>query len=54
MKGSQTDPECGLSRATLRALGPQDIDLEKFALYDVLEDEELRSGSYSPIDSISQ
>ena len=37
-------PQCGFSRATIQILGMQGVDPEKFTSYNVLEDEELRSG----------
>lgn len=35
---------CGFSRATINLLGQVGVDPEKFAAYNVLEDQELRDG----------
>ncbi|KAG7662347.1 GRX5 [[Candida] subhashii] len=42
MKGTPEFPQCGFSRATIQTLGQQGVDPEKFAAYNVLEDQELR------------
>ncbi|KAF8427791.1 thioredoxin-like protein [Tirmania nivea] len=44
MKGTPEMPQCGFSRATVQILGLQGVDPKKFAAFNVLEDEELRSG----------
>ena len=44
MKGTPETPQCGFSRATIQVLGLQGVDPAKFAAFNVLEDEELRSG----------
>lgn len=44
MKGTPETPQCGFSRATVQILGLQGVDPNKFAAFNVLEDEELRSG----------
>src|SRR5271154_4981455 len=44
MKGTPGAPQCGFSRATVQILGLQGVDPKKFASYNVLEDNELRSG----------
>ncbi|KAK9381425.1 thioredoxin-like protein [Kockiozyma suomiensis] len=44
MKGTPEFPQCGFSRATIQILGLQGLDPEKFAAFNVLEDDELRSG----------
>ena len=38
-------PQCGFSRASIQILGLQGVDPKKFSAYNVLEDEELRSGT---------
>jgi monothiol glutaredoxin len=50
MKGTPETPQCWFSRATIQILGVEGVDPEKFTAYNVLEDEELRSGmqSYPP------
>jgi hypothetical protein len=45
MKGTPETPQCGFSRATIQILGVEGVDPEKFTAYNVLEDEELRSGT---------
>jgi Grx4 family monothiol glutaredoxin len=45
MKGTPSAPQCGFSRATVQILGLQGVDPKKFASYNVLEDNELRSGT---------
>lgn len=37
-------PQCGFSRASIQVLGLQGVDPAKFAAFNVLEDEELRTG----------
>jgi len=44
MKGTPDTPQCGFSRTTLQILGLQGVDPAKFTAFNVLEDEELRSG----------
>ncbi|KAI1635345.1 thioredoxin-like protein [Biscogniauxia mediterranea] len=44
MKGTPEMPQCGFSRASIQILGLQGVDPSKFAAFNVLEDEELRSG----------
>lgn len=44
MKGTPEFPQCGFSRATIQILGQQGVDPNKFAAYNVLEDQELREG----------
>ncbi|ONH66513.1 Monothiol glutaredoxin-5, mitochondrial [Cyberlindnera fabianii] len=44
MKGTPDQPMCGFSRATINLLGQVGVDPEKFAAYNVLEDQELRDG----------
>ncbi|GAP83186.1 putative monothiol glutaredoxin-5 [Rosellinia necatrix] len=44
MKGTPETPQCGFSRASIQILGLQGVDPDKFAAFNVLEDEELRSG----------
>jgi monothiol glutaredoxin len=46
MKGTPSAPQCGFSRATVQILGLQGVDPQKFVSYNVLEDNELRSGTY--------
>lgn len=45
MKGTPETPQCGFSRATIQVLGLQGVDPSKFAAFNVLEDNELRSGT---------
>jgi monothiol glutaredoxin len=56
MKGTPDAPQCGFSRATIQVLGVQGVDPQKFASYNVLEDDELRSGikEYSDWPTIPQ
>lgn len=56
MKGTPEFPQCGFSRATIKILGQQGVDPEKFAAYNVLEDAELREGikEYSSWPTIPQ
>ncbi|KAL8914413.1 MAG: hypothetical protein Q9171_000918 [Xanthocarpia ochracea] len=42
MKGTPETPQCGFSRASIQILGLQGVDPNKFAAFNVLEDEELR------------
>jgi monothiol glutaredoxin len=44
MKGTPETPQCGFSRATIQILGLQGVDPQKFTAFNVLEDQELRSG----------
>ncbi|KAK5053705.1 monothiol glutaredoxin grx5 [Exophiala bonariae] len=44
MKGTPETPQCGFSRTTIQILGLQGVDPSKFTAFNVLEDEELRSG----------
>lgn len=44
MKGTPEAPACGFSRSTITLLGTIGVDPEKFAAYNVLEDNELRQG----------
>lgn len=46
MKGTPETPQCGFSRTSIQILGLQGVDPKKFTAYNVLEDEELRSGAY--------
>lgn len=46
MKGTPETPQCGFSRASIQVLGVQGVDPAKFSAFNVLEDEELRSGMY--------
>lgn len=48
MKGTPSNPQCGFSRATVQILGLQGVDPQKFTSYNVLEDNELRSGISHP------
>lgn len=56
MKGTPESPQCGFSRASVQILGMQGVDPGKFAAFNVLEDEELRSGikEYSDWPTIPQ
>lgn len=45
MKGTPETPQCGYSRASIQVLGVQGVDPAKFTAFNVLEDEELRSGT---------
>ncbi|KAI4092943.1 MAG: hypothetical protein LQ348_007632 [Seirophora lacunosa] len=56
MKGTPETPQCGFSRASIQVLGLQGVDPNKFAAYNVLEDEELRQGlkEYSEWPTIPQ
>jgi glutaredoxin-related protein len=44
MKGTPETPQCGFSRAAIQILGLQGVNPQKFTAFNVLEDEELRSG----------
>ena len=44
MKGTPETPQCGFSRTSIQILGMQGVDPAKFTAFNVLEDEELRSG----------
>lgn len=56
MKGTPESPQCGFSRASVQVLGMQGVDPNKFAAFNVLEDEELRAGikEYSDWPTIPQ
>ncbi|EMC97630.1 hypothetical protein BAUCODRAFT_122059 [Baudoinia panamericana UAMH 10762] len=56
MKGTPETPQCGFSRASIQILGLQGVDPQKFTAFNVLEDEELRSGikEYSDWPTIPQ
>ncbi|KAK4148125.1 thioredoxin-like protein [Dichotomopilus funicola] len=56
MKGTPETPQCGFSRASIQVLGLQGVNPEKFAAYNVLEDQELRNGikEYSDWPTIPQ
>ncbi|TDL23731.1 glutaredoxin [Rickenella mellea] len=44
MKGNPKTPQCGFSRAVVQILDLHQVPPEKMKTYDVLEDQELRSG----------
>jgi len=44
MKGTPETPQCGFSKASVQILGLQGVDPNKFAAFNVLEDEEVRQG----------
>jgi monothiol glutaredoxin len=44
MKGNPEQPMCGFSRGVVKILSAFDIPPEKFKTYNVLEDQELRTG----------
>lgn len=46
MKGTPETPQCGFSRTSIQILGMQGVDPAKFTAFNVLEDEELRSGMW--------
>lgn len=46
MKGTPETPQCGFSRASIQVLGLQGVDPGKFAAFNVLEDDELRQGTF--------
>ncbi|KAL8941062.1 MAG: hypothetical protein Q9216_002470 [Gyalolechia sp. 2 TL-2023] len=56
MKGTPETPQCGFSRASIQILGLQGVDPNKFAAFNVLEDEGLRQGlkEYSDWPTIPQ
>ncbi|MCJ1342211.1 monothiol glutaredoxin grx5 [Peltigera leucophlebia] len=56
MKGTPDLPQCGFSRTSIAILGMQGVDPNKFAAYNVLEDDELRQGlkQYSDWPTIPQ
>ncbi|KAK3308096.1 thioredoxin-like protein [Chaetomium strumarium] len=56
MKGTPETPQCGFSRASIQVLGLQGVDPNKFAAFNVLEDQELRQGikEYSDWPTIPQ
>lgn len=56
MKGTPETPQCGFSRAAIQILGLQGVDPQKFTAFNVLEDQELRSGikEYSDWQTIPQ
>jgi monothiol glutaredoxin len=56
MKGTPETPQCGFSRTSIQILGMQGVDPSKFTAFNVLEDEELRSGikEYSEWPTIPQ
>jgi monothiol glutaredoxin len=45
MKGTPETPQCGFSRASIQILGMQGVDPEKFTAFNVLEDNDLRTGT---------
>jgi len=47
MKGTPETPQCGFSRASIQILGMQGVDPEKFTAFNVLEDQDLRQGTFS-------
>ncbi|KAL8818293.1 MAG: hypothetical protein Q9223_003048 [Gallowayella weberi] len=56
MKGTPEIPQCGFSRASIQILSLQGVDPNKFAAFNVLEDQELRQGlkEYSDWPTIPQ
>ncbi|KAL8874187.1 MAG: hypothetical protein Q9174_000453 [Haloplaca sp. 1 TL-2023] len=56
MKGTPETPQCGFSRASIQILSLQGVDPNKFAAFNVLEDQELRQGlkEYSDWPTIPQ
>ncbi|KFH42000.1 Monothiol glutaredoxin-like protein [Hapsidospora chrysogenum ATCC 11550] len=56
MKGTPETPACGFSRAVIQILGLQGVDPNRFAAFNVLEDDELRAGikEYSDWPTIPQ
>ena len=46
MKGTPETPQCGFSRTSIQILGLQGLDPRKFTAFNVLEDDDLRSGMY--------
>jgi monothiol glutaredoxin len=55
MKGTPKLPMCGFSRAVVQVLDLHGVNARKMKTYDVLEDEELRSGikEFSYVFSVS-
>merc|ERR1711939_1184613 len=55
-EGNPETPQCGFSRTSIQILGLQGVDPRKFTAFNVLEDEELRSGikEYSDWPTIPQ
>lgn len=49
MKGTPETPQCGFSRASIQILGLQGVNPQKFTAFNVLEDEELRSGRWKRV-----
>lgn len=49
MKGTPETPQCGFSRTSIQILGLQGVDPTKFTAFNVLEDEDLRSGTIDPL-----
>lgn len=47
MKGTPETPQCGFSRASIQILGLQGVNPQKFTAFNVLEDEELRQGTWN-------
>jgi monothiol glutaredoxin len=47
MKGTPETPQCGFSRTSIQILGMQGVDPAKFTAFNVLEDNELRSGMHT-------
>lgn len=45
MKGTPEMPQCGFSRASVQILGMQGVDPAKFTAFNVLEDQDLRTGT---------
>jgi len=56
MKGTPETPQCGFSRTSIQILGLQGLDPRKFTAFNVLEDQDLRSGikEYSDWPTIPQ
>jgi monothiol glutaredoxin len=46
MKGTPEKPQCGFSKASVQILGLQGVDPNKFAAFNVLEDNEVREGRF--------
>lgn len=46
MKGTPETPQCGFSRAAIQILGLQGVNPQKFTAFNVLEDEDLRQGTW--------
>jgi len=44
MKGTPETPQCGFSRTSITSTGSSRRDPKKFTAFNVLEDEDLRSG----------